>query len=402
MSLGETNDVYIKRHTEVNLGDNKLDKLLSKEEFYAAAPPASKFEDDGMSVKITYRWRNVPVYLPEEAKKHNLYNDWMNEKKKIEDYLNNILQKIYETEKKETDFKKVLRIFLGTKQVFKLLKDEINDLKNYNFEKAAPDDLKDKVNRINEIRKKVANKITEIAEEKHKEEIKDEIEDIEKRIKEKNDKKADLKKELDDHEATLGVDIACINGEIEGKKETIEKLKKDVTDVKEDGSKKQEDEINGKTTTDAEKDPDAMISDLRSNINKIENDIKILNSEIQRKNKDFAMIKIRNQNDTNNIEREIKQSQNKIEQLRKKINNVTVTQNKESSLNVFNKNQSQNEIKGELTVPKLHSLPKVGTLYQIGGNNQKCYLAISDWDDFDSGKREAKRLYEAKLCVERS
>jgi hypothetical protein len=56
------------------------------------------------------------------------------------------------------------------------------------------------------------------------------------------------------------------------------------------------------------------------------------------------------------------------------------------------------DLKEKIPVPNLPPLPKTGTLYSV---NNKPYLAIKDWDEFDLGQKEAKKL-KAILCAERS
>lgn len=311
LPLRETNNIHIESNKTETLKDNILNELLPQEDLENAEP---NFTGDDKSIQITYKWKNVPFYLPQNAKKHNLYVNWENEIKKIGNFLDGILQKIDEVEKKEFSLAKAIsRFFLGKKTKFDSLKTEINELKNFDFANAANDKLKEKNAKINEIYHQVKTDMEEIEEENRK--------------------------------AKIDEDIVTIKEKIAEKEEQIKKL--ELEKVEKENIAKEE--------------------------KKTEKEIFTINKEIQELNKE-------------------------IEQKEKQKKAIPTSKQETSSLEVFNKKQPMKNSQSELTVPSLQYLPKTGTLWQSDG---KTYLAIKDWDDFDLGKQEAKRL-SARLCAERS
>jgi chromosome segregation ATPase len=169
-----------------------------------------------------------------------------------------------------------------------------------------------------------------------------------------------MEKERESHKAKIEEEIASIKGKIAEKEEFVKKFEQETVAMK--------------------------------------SKIKELNSKVGQKEKDVAVMKSKFQSDIDKIKNEIRRLQGDVERLEKSKQHTATTQNKESSLKVLDKNKSQNENKTELPIPELKFLPKIGTLYQFGG---KDYLAIVDWNDFDSGEQERERL-SAKLCAERS
>ncbi|GHU30665.1 hypothetical protein FACS1894172_04320 [Spirochaetia bacterium] len=112
--------------------------------------------------------------------------------------------------------------------------------------------------------------------------------------------------------------------------------------------------------------------------------------------------------DKDKITKAIKKLENEIEQKRKEKNKVPgqIDKNNKSggsSLEYVTggkQNKStQNTAERGISVPTLQQLPLTGILYH--DNNKKDYLAISDWEDYDKARQEAKRLH-AILCAERS
>ena len=322
LPLDGNDNIYIESHKEVKLKDNISTELLTEENFKNSEPEESSFTDNGDSVETTYKWMNIPFSLPHIANKHQLYQDWESEIKKINDFLDKILQKIEDTEKKETNVAKAIAgLFLGKKTKFNSLKIEIGKLKSFDFANSETDKLKEQIAKANEINGQISSDIAEIEEENRKAKLDIEIAEMEEKIKEKE---ASVKKLEQEREEKVNA----------AKNE--EKTEKDIVVIK---------------------------SKFQSDIDKTKNEIKKLNNE--------------------------------KEQKEKQKNSIPSKRQEHSSLEVFNKNQKANHSQFELTVPKLPYLPKKGELYK---DRNVSYLAITNWDDFDIGKQEAKRL-SAKLCA---
>ncbi|MCL2219754.1 MAG: hypothetical protein FWB94_07715 [Chitinispirillia bacterium] len=336
-----SNSTHIKPNETQAMKDNVLEKLSPKEDFEAAEPRC--FTDDGVSIEITYKWKNIPFYLPTTVNTHSLYSDWANEIKKIKIFLDNdILQKIDAAEKAESGMAKAIaRRILGKKTAFGSFKDEINELRHFDYANAAKERLNEIISRINDIKRKVTKDIEDLHEE--------------------------------DRKAKIDEDIARKETLIEEKRALLKKLETDKTDA----VKKLEQE------NDAEKSETSKDG----------------HEKADKKNaKDIAVINSRFQSDMNKTNNEINRLLDEIEREKKRKDTAPIPGQKSSDLEIFNKNQKQaGSSQSQFAVPKLPHLPKAGKLFQAGNAS---YLAIADWDDFEKGKQEADRL-SAKLCAER-
>ncbi|MBP5369884.1 MAG: hypothetical protein J6Z01_15675 [Bacteroidales bacterium] len=184
----------IKHRSEQLLTDNVLKQLLPKEDFENKKPD---FKDDGMSAEINYSWRNVPFYLPDNAKDHNLYSNWETEKKKIAIKMESLLEAISKLEKRETTLsKRISRFFLGKKQQFGELKTKIEEIKMLDFSIITKEKRDECIKQINEVSYSIAKHGVDIENENHKANLKDEIERLESQIEDK-------KKELEEQKAKL-------------------------------------------------------------------------------------------------------------------------------------------------------------------------------------------------------
>jgi len=103
-----------------------------------------------------------------------------------------------------------------------------------------------------------------------------------------------------------------------------------------------------------------------------------------------------------NITKDISRLENQIKQKESEKNKKPEKHADGSPLDAVlgsvKKDKNAGESNGGLPVPALERLPETGTLYQAGGQR---YLAITTWDEYDTGQSEAERLH-AKLCAERS
>lgn len=188
--------IQIKSKSTKDLGDYVVDSLLPKNEFENQEP---NFTDDGISVSIDYKWQNIPFYLPEQATDNSLYERWNKQKGEIVKVLDSILNKIQEAEKKEANISKTIsRFFLGKKNVFSALKNEIDILRDTDFANETEAKLKEKINRINEINVQVQNEVDEIESEDRRAKLDEEIENLKTEVSIKENELEAKKKELEE------------------------------------------------------------------------------------------------------------------------------------------------------------------------------------------------------------
>jgi hypothetical protein len=191
----EPKDAFtINENTPENMGDISQARLLSRNELDTFEP---EFFDNGKDVSITYQWRNMPFYFPKESVDHPLYEKWKTEKKKILNMLDSMLKKIDTVEKNEPSMaKRIERFFLGKKQEFSEYKKQIKELHDVTFDQLPSNELKMKIDQINEIHQKILGKSTEIAEENRKAKLDEEIEDLNKNITTKESELQEKQKEI--------------------------------------------------------------------------------------------------------------------------------------------------------------------------------------------------------------
>lgn len=164
---------FIKPNYIQSLGDYQVDRLYDEHDFKKQEP---NLKDDNISIKITYQWKNLPFYLPEEAVRSSLYNRWEQKNEEIKKQLDSVLMKIEQAEKNESIISKdITRLFLGKKTVFSTLKSEIYKAKEIDFSNETLYDLKVKINRINEINSEILSHIAEIEIENSKAKLDEEI-----------------------------------------------------------------------------------------------------------------------------------------------------------------------------------------------------------------------------------
>ncbi len=352
-----------------DLGDLTFDNLFPKTEFENIEP---NFVDDGVSVSMDYKWRNVPFYLPEKVTHSSLYDRWNKKKEEIIKVLDSILNKIQEAEKKENTISKALsRFFLGKKTTFNKLKSDIEDLKQTDFANITENQLKEKIAEINSIYSQVESEIGEIELEDKKAKLDEEIEDLKEKEKTKQEELTKKQEDLNDKEIEYKKKLKVFLEKYNLEEASLLKVKNEWQEKSGRKNKKK----NPKEAEEAE----AKLSEL----NEIQNAVFInkLKSEIEKLNK------------------EIKRLEDDIKLKEKEKAKASGQQNEDkSSLSEFlsNKSSKQNSNSVKLlTVPDLPQLPQIGKLYE---HNNQSYLAIEFWEEYEQGKREAERL-KAKLCT---
>lgn len=363
--------ILIKPNTTNDLGDIVLESLLPKSEFENKEP---NFADDGVSVSIEYKWQNTPFYLPEKATENSLYDRWEKKHEEILKTLDSILNKIQEAEKKEANISKAIsRFFLGKKNVFGSLENQIDDLKKTDFAIQTEAKLKEKINRINEINAQVQNEIGEIETEDRKAKLDEEIENLKIQISEQENELESKKKELQTKRFNMdkSLDEFCLKYSID--KNKLGQEKSNLGQLAGEKNKKKNPE-------------EAKMAEQKLNELK----------EIQ--NTTFIT---KNEDEIKDLEKKINSLKNQIEG-KQKEKNKQVTQSSSSSLSelVGDKipNQSNTEKFQLIQIPDINQypqLPQVGKLFQL---NSKQYLAIEFWEEYEQGKKEAERL-KANLCA---
>ncbi|GHU75085.1 hypothetical protein FACS189461_0650 [Spirochaetia bacterium] len=371
LPLGSAEHFTIKETDAKNLGDIPQRVLLSEEEMKQVRP--NEFPDDGTAVSMNYSWRVVPFYLPKESKRHDSYENWKKETVRIKNHLDDIFDKIKKSEENKSFKERVAKLFLGKSNKFNIFKNKITELQNKQFDLIPHNELEKDIIEINDIAKNVHADISELNEA-------DRIAQIEIAISEINRKLSDEKKHLEEINTTIA-------GQ-EGKQKLAmtEFRKKNELDENNLSSIRQNLEKNaGKNNkkehpAEAEK-AEQLLKELngisidfahkyKEDIRKIEKVIKALEDDKARK------------------EQEKSRPSSEQKSGGSALDNITNSKGK----------KNQDTKTNSLTVPALEPLSSVGTLYQL---NNLAYLAIKAYNDFETGKDEAKRL-NAKLCAERS
>lgn len=430
------------------LGDNKIKELLPKTEYEEQKPV---FKDDGVSEEITYSWRNIPFYLPENAKDHSLYTQWNDEKIKIKSKLDSLITKIEESEQKEkTISSRIKRFFLGKKNLFSNLKEQLLKIKEVDFANLSKNEKDEKINKVNEIYCEIVKQLKEIDVENKKALIDDEIENLAQELNDKNNFQIEIEKKLSEKRKNRESKICsfCKQYEIESEskiQEWQDDLKKQAESIKthlvqsekekkallgkksflEDklenikaklDMKKNNDEKNmeEKEKVDLQDDFEKMkgqlndslgkIGELSNTIEKARQDMKVVESKInlckmfqEELRKEDVFIQ-KDMDEENNIIKERERIENKInakESEKDKIEKENTEPAERSSLDVFSKKKQSSGIYGKFDIQNIPQLPQIGKLFSYERNT---YLAIEYWEDYNLGKEEAER-FNAKLCA---
>lgn len=356
----------IKANTIVDLDDNFFQSLLPKSEFETQEP---NFKDDGVSVNIEYKWQNIPFYLPEKASENSLYDKWKKKNDEIIKVLDGILQKIQDAEKRKYSLAEVFsRFFLGKKQRFNELKDEIDELKQTDFPNITESKLKEKIKRINEIHEQVQKEIGEIEIEDKSAKLDEEIDELNLKLKEKETALANIKIELEIKQK-----------ELDGKLKDF--LAKNNLEEKNLAKHKNEWEQKARNKNPEEAE-DAQIK--LDELNELQN--KVFYNKLK--------------SSSENTEKEVNKNKNDIKTKEKEKEKLKAKQNAEtkSSLEELNSSSSSKHNstqKNYFEVPDLLQLPQIGKLFQV---NSQSFLAIEFWEQYEQGKSEAERL-KATLCA---
>jgi hypothetical protein len=441
-------EVTIKAQSTINLGEISLPELLPRDDFENHKPD---FADDDRSVSITYEWTNIPYTLPSGSKKHQLYINWENTKKNIIKYIDNILNDISENEKRESKISKLINLFYNAKkQNFSDYQKELENLKTIKYGFIEKSELEKHIKRINEIRKFVDKDSSEIEEENRKagieEKIKAKQEEIKKCEKERDDKERELQEKQKEIE-TKSAEQEALQKEEDSltNDKKVNELKKQLENLK---------AAENKITNERDK-KNKEIKELNNNINSLNDQltspvkanqsnkssvqeeternmeprfINILKRLVKEQSKTTltdakrckALLADYTKNDYKKESKWIVQAveagvakaidgaddlaackKAKIRDLKEEAGlDPTVAEKIVNTLALVLRDEttvtaSPFAEKAALVVQELPHLPHVGELYK---NGSETYLAITDWDDYDNSKEEAKRL-QATLCA---
>ena len=430
------------------LGDNKMKELLPKTEYEEQKPG---FKDDGVSEEITYSWRNIPFYLPENAKDHNLYKQWNDEKIKIEFNLDSFIKKIEESEQREkTISSRIKRFFLGKKNQFSNLKEQLLKAKEVDFANLSRNERDEKIDSVNEIYSEIVKHSKEIDVENKKALIDDEIENLVQELNDKNNHRTEIENKISEKRKNreskvcsfckqyeieseskiqewldgLKKQVASINGQLsqseKEKKALLEKktflekelekikAKLDAEKINDEKNKEEKEKVN--LQDDFEKkngqlnDSLGKIGELSSTIENARQDMKVVESKInlckkfqEELRKEDVFIQ-KDMDEENNIIKEREGIKNKINAKKSekdKIEKENTEPAERSSLDVFSKKKQSNGISGKFNIQNIPQLPQIGKLFS---HERNTYLAIEYWEDYNLGKQEAER-FNAKLCA---
>jgi len=421
----------IEPHSTIPVQLPSPSELLSWEDFEKQKPD---FIDDDRSISIKYEWTIVPFTLPHKSDKHQLYQDWINAEKNINKYIDNIKESILENENRENKLSKlVARLFLSKQQKFSEYKNDLDLLRKIKYGGISNQELEDKIKEINKIRSAVEKDSGEILEEDRKARLQEQIkaeeekqkklegelketqqvleetnqavknqsdnlkilekqgndkEDEIKEVKKKSDALSTARKRIKNDINSWESQISKITVNEKTSEEQLknkEKLEKELVEKREAFQKKEGEEIiQSENLKELEKQRDAKSKEIK---------------DAKTKSDDMAVKYKKIINEKKGLEREINKCKNNIIDFNEQLKNPDKEpQKKGSVLEVTQeggKKPSQPEQTGELSVSDFPHLPSIGDLYKHNGQD---YLAITNWEEYDQGKTEAKRL-NAKLCA---
>jgi len=357
---------------KIQVLDNKKAEDITSSDFFEKSYFESqepKFTDDNISCKIEFKWNINPFYLPQNAKKAKIYEDWHKVENEFQNICHQLEKSISESENKNIT-EKLKRFFLGKKQSFSKYSVELNELKSINLSELEISKRKEIVTQFNTLNNNVSVNIFEIDTEIKKSEIDNEIEKL---IENKNNK-------------------------VNGLTEFVAKKEKEIEQKETDKQQKLEEFCNKYNTkiTELGKFKSELQRKKDKKKEKNEEDKKILEQlqEIEGFN-----YRSKFEDEKKKLESEIRKIEQEIERKEKeksKIGNETDQQTSSLNIVISGKEDKSKNQKLEFTVPeKLFHLPKVGDLYEQGN---QYFLAIEFWEDYEIGKQETER-FNAKLCA---
>ena len=213
-----------------DIGDFTMRELLPLDEFEKQKP---EFKDDGHSVNIQFSWRNIPFYLPGNAKEHNLYSQWQTEMKKIENKLSLLSNNIVELENKEkTLSKKITRFFLGKKTQLADFKVQISEIQKIDFSNISKEKRDNFIEKINDLSLQIEKNGNEIDSENKKALIDEQIDELQNQLLKKKQEFEKLtmpqdekfKGKYEDDKRRLEKDVEGLENEIKSKNKEKEKI----------------------------------------------------------------------------------------------------------------------------------------------------------------------------------
>lgn len=345
----------IKAESKITIPTEMQQEILPREEFGNQRP---ELADDGKSVSITYNWTNIPFTLPSGSKEHPLYKNWDEIEKNISKFIESINTKISETKTGGNPFEKLKGFFLGVQQKFKEYESALKLLQNIEYRAIEKTALYEKIGDINSTRNFVEKLSNENKEEQRKAGLEKQI-DAEKEKERENDTN------------------------LKNKKAALEAVKKEIENLSNSQRKLEAESEKKRKEVKSEKEELKKTAEIKV----VETSLKDKNVEKRRLDDEVSKLNAQKGNILNNISRLNDQLKKPAKEPQKQ---GSVLSNLEGG-----KSQSKQEARDALAVPELPHIPRIGKLYQ---HNGKDYLAITNWEDYPDGEKEAKRL-NAKLCA---
>ncbi|MGP1577168.1 MAG: hypothetical protein ACTTH7_06755 [Treponema sp.] len=381
--------VHIKAQSDIGLSAVSCTRLFERDLFEQQEP---QFQDDGVSCTITYTWEIIPFFLPDGAKKAPLYDEWKGIAQRFKDTCKLLMQDVEDAGKWNIT-ERLKRFFLGKNQKFTQYKKRLDELETKQLSTLEKIERKNIINTVNEIRHNISSDKKDIDNEIKKAAIDDTIADLEhkKIIKEKelSGLQESSHNKLQEKEAEIHA-LQKELAELEKERETVTQQHREERNAPKGGCFQDTDISKADTT-----------AFFRQRITLLEQKCDELKQHITRKEEECTILKSKYAHDEKSIHGSIEKLKRDIEQKYKEKERIgkdtEISQENESSLNVFTKNVKKSNTKCmAFTIPDdLEPLPKVGTLYEFKGTP---YLEIAFWEEYQAGQEECKR-FNAQLCA---
>jgi hypothetical protein len=357
--------------------DNKKAEDINSIEFFEKSvfeKQKPDFIDDSIACKIEYKWNINPFYLPQNAKRSKVYEEWQKTENEFQNSCNHLEKSISESENKNIT-EKLKRFFLGKKQSLSKYKDKLEKFKTLKLSELEISKRNEIVTEFNNLIKNVSVNIFEIETEIRKSEIDAEIENLKTQNEEKGIELSlfieQEENKLSEKEKNREENLKTFLAKHDQKETELASFKAELTQKAGKKNKKK----NPKEAEKAQKILEELQKIEGFNFrNKFEEDKKKYESEI----------------------RKIVQEIERKEKEKSKIGNEPDQQTSSLDIVISGKERKSKNQKSEFSIPEnLLQLPKIGNLHEQG--NQK-YLSIEFWEDYEIGKKETER-FNAKLCA---
>lgn len=142
----ESKPLFVKQNSSVDYGDFRSNVLQSKSEFERKKPD---LKDDGVSIFIEYKWKDIPFYLPNHSTEYIYDSSWQNEYKLVIEWIDFVLLQIDDILNREIP--NVKRLLLSKKIAIRGMKEDLVTIKYLcNSERKCSQKNIDHINQINQ------------------------------------------------------------------------------------------------------------------------------------------------------------------------------------------------------------------------------------------------------------